>query len=249
EGKLYLYESIFSGEVLGYVYSKVLPLDHKVAKGGYHLGPQIRDFEAVIDEVDSDVSVCPLDHEQRARVRDMLAKNPNHFLELYQKYHDYTYPMSVLPQLAAASEGLYKDLTRVKDTLTSHFPTFADKKDAVFCSELCAIVYKHLLLDSFKDAKPDSFTPLEVEVVPEFAGKVYYAKEDGIKLLKHGGKVPSDERKTKGTNLIQSLLHHQHWEKVEADGGVPAGSAVAGEDVDSQPLYIARVRIGDTVQI
>ena len=89
EGKLYLYESIFSGQVLGYVYSKVLPVDHDVPEGGNHLGPQIRDFEAVCKEVDSDVGISPLNEADRKKVYDILKKNPNFFLDFYNKYHDY----------------------------------------------------------------------------------------------------------------------------------------------------------------
>ncbi|KAI8850009.1 hypothetical protein BC829DRAFT_416308 [Chytridium lagenaria] len=41
-GKLYIYESVFSGSLLGFEYSKTLPVDHTVSPGSYHLGPQIR---------------------------------------------------------------------------------------------------------------------------------------------------------------------------------------------------------------
>ncbi|KAI9337910.1 hypothetical protein DFJ73DRAFT_848648 [Zopfochytrium polystomum] len=249
EGKIYLYESIFSGEVLGYVYSKVLPLDHDTSKTGFHLGPQIRDFEAVVKEVDSDVAICPLDETSRERIRDLLAKDPDHFLKIYNHYKDFSYPMSVVPQLAAASEKLYKKLESVKATLTTHFPSHTSKKDAVFCSELVAIIYQGLLVTSFQNVDPGRHTPLSVEVQPEFDGRLFYAKEDKMELLKHGKKVPTKERVTRGMQWFTNLLHHVDWTEMPPDGGVPPNSTAAGYDIDNAPLYVCRVRIGDAVVV
>jgi hypothetical protein len=47
-GKLYIYESIFSGSILNFTYSEVLPVDNtRAARKGRCAGPQIRDLEAV----------------------------------------------------------------------------------------------------------------------------------------------------------------------------------------------------------
>ncbi|KAJ3079431.1 hypothetical protein HDU99_010915, partial [Rhizoclosmatium hyalinum] len=111
EGKLYLYESVFSGEVAGYVYSKVLPVDHPTKPGSFHLGPQIRDFAAVVKEGDSDVGICPLTPEERAFMEARLKENPTLLLDLYNKYHEFGYPITnLLPVVASASQSLYKDL-------------------------------------------------------------------------------------------------------------------------------------------
>ncbi|KAJ1537424.1 hypothetical protein HK405_014644, partial [Cladochytrium tenue] len=249
EGKMYLYESIFSGEVLGYVYSKVLPLDHKVQPGSFHLGPQIRDFEAVVKEVDSDVAICPLDHATRERIEQTLRESPNKFMEIYQKYHNFSYPLSIVPQLAAASPFLYNEVQSVKKLLTQHFPKSNDNKDAVFCSELVAIVYQQLLVPSFQGIDPGTHTPLSVQVVPEFQNRVYYAKENKVELLRHGRLVPTKDRATRKDDWFRNLIHHVNWVEVGPDGGVPTGAEPAGYDIDNIPLYVCRVRVGDAVHI
>ncbi|KAJ3290689.1 hypothetical protein HDU79_003007 [Rhizoclosmatium sp. JEL0117] len=176
EGKLYLYESVFSGEVAGYVYSKVLPIDHPTEPGSFHLGPQIRDFAAVVNEGDSDVGICPLTPSERAFMEKRLKDNPNLLLDLYNYYKDFGYPITnILPVIASASKSLYEDLEYFNSITTSFFPhPSQSKKDTVFCSELVSIIYKTIGYKTFNLSSPDTFTPLALEVAPEFGSKVHY---------------------------------------------------------------------------
>ncbi|KAJ3059236.1 hypothetical protein HDU99_006438, partial [Rhizoclosmatium hyalinum] len=117
DGKMYILESGFSGEILGYVYSKILPVDHKVEEDGCHLGPQIRDFAAVVEETDANVGICPLTPEARSLLQQKLAQNPNFVLDIYNKYKSYSYPLTnPLRVVASASTSLHKDLKEYETT-------------------------------------------------------------------------------------------------------------------------------------
>ncbi|KAJ3015745.1 UNVERIFIED_CONTAM: hypothetical protein HDU68_012583 [Siphonaria sp. JEL0065] len=246
EGKMYLYESVFSGTVAGYVYSTILPIDKNVPKGGCHLGPQIRDFEAVVMEGDANVGICPLTQEQRTFIEGKFKENPNLLLDLYKKYEDFGYPMTnLLGVVASASHALYEDLKKFNETAATYIPGHKETtKKTVFCSELVSIIYKELSLPSFIDAHPDTFTPLEVQVVPEFGNNVYYAKENKVSLLKHGNKLSTGMTATKAQKLLKSVALHAEWVKMPPSGGIPPDAEAVGEDIDGQSLYIARVKIG-----
>ncbi|KAJ3063617.1 hypothetical protein HDU98_000575 [Podochytrium sp. JEL0797] len=246
EGKMYIFESVFSGQVAGYVYSKILPVDHVVAAHGNHLGPQIRDFEAVVNEGDSNVGICPLTPEQRKFMESRFAENPNLLLDLYNKYHDYGYPMTnILSVVASASQSLYNDLQLLHKETTEFFPHHKEqKKDTVFCSELVSIIYKEIGHPSFVNAAPDTFTPLAVEIVPEFGSVVFYAKENKVSLLKHGNKVSTGSMATKAQKMIKNLAISDRWIKMPPSGGIPPGAEPAGKDLDGTNLYIARAEIG-----
>ncbi|KAJ3100464.1 hypothetical protein HDU97_002201 [Phlyctochytrium planicorne] len=245
--KLYIYESIFSGEVAGYVYSKVLPVDHPVKPGSFHLGPQVRDFVAVVEEADSDVAICPLKPDVRKKIMQTLNEDPMAFLRLYEKYKNHGYPLAILPQLAAANDTLYKQLDDVKK-----FFSFTQKKDVeskeVFCSELVAILYKAFAMDSFVNADPGKFTPLEVEVVDEFGGKCYYVKENKKVLLKNNKKVPTECVSTRYREMVRSFKEKEKWVMLCPGDKFPEGADAAGHDIDGKPLYIARVKIGNSLQ-
>ncbi|KAI9362561.1 hypothetical protein DFJ73DRAFT_812883 [Zopfochytrium polystomum] len=254
-GKLYLYESVFSGTVVGYTYSRVLPLDdHYDPKRGFHLGPQIRDFEAVVDEGESDVGICPLNPRSRQIIEDKLRREPNFFLDMYVKYKDYGYPLTILPQLAAASDGLHRDMTRLSETFAGAFSSkkekdaAAKKKETIFCSEMVAEIYKSFALPSFINLKANEFTPLEVEVAPEFDGLVFYAKENKVKLLANGCHVPKDRKTTHFQNLVSTLLQLPNWVDVPPGGGIPPNTEPIGTDHKGRLVYIARVRIGTSIQ-
>ncbi|KAJ3176255.1 hypothetical protein HK101_010473 [Irineochytrium annulatum] len=113
EGKLYLYESIFSGKVLGYEYSKVLCVDHE-DKHGFHLGPQIRDFAAVVDEVTSDVAIFPLEPALHGKIMKDIENTRAIMMAFYEKYKTWSYPLNPLAQFAAASPALYNSITTMK---------------------------------------------------------------------------------------------------------------------------------------
>ncbi|KAJ3232606.1 hypothetical protein HDU78_006965 [Chytriomyces hyalinus] len=246
DGKMYLYESVFSGEVAGYVYSKVLPLDHKVEDGGFHLGPQIRDFAAVVAEGDSDVGIAPLSPEQREILMAKLKENPNLILDVYNQYHDFGYPITnILSVIASASQKLHKDLQYFGSLTKEYFPSHVEEKTAVFCSELVSIIYKTVGFKTWADASPDTFTPLAVEVAPEFQNVIYYAKEDGVQHLHEPHtKITSQKRTTKAERSVASYEAHARWAKMEPLGGVPSNAVQVGTDVDGKPLYAARAKIG-----
>ncbi|KAJ3285342.1 hypothetical protein HDU79_007389 [Rhizoclosmatium sp. JEL0117] len=252
EGKLYLYESVFSGEVAGYVYSKVLPVDHPTKPGSFHLGPQIRDFAAVVKEGDSDVGICPLTPEERTFMEARLKENPNLLLDLYNKYHEFGYPITnLLPVIASASQSLYKDLEIFSNVTKEFFPhPSQSKKNTVFCSELVSIIYKEIGHKSFANASPDTFTPLAVEVVPEFGNAVYYAKENKILLLTNNDRTLSaNPLVTRAQKKIQSLKLHDHWVQMPPGGGVPEGAQKVGHDTDGVEIYVARVKIGSAYRL
>ncbi|KAI9344073.1 hypothetical protein BDR26DRAFT_227292 [Obelidium mucronatum] len=243
---MYVYESVFSGQVAGYVYSRVMPVDHTVAPNGNHLGPQIRDLEAVVKEGDSDVGICPLTDSERKFMESKLTENPNLLLDLYNKYKDFGYPMTnILSVVASASQSLYEDLQTFHRATAEFFPHRAErsKKNTVFCSELVSIIYKEIGHPSFVNSAPDTFTPLAIQVVPEFGNLVFYAKENKTMLLKPGNRV-SPSRVTKAERMIKSLAVYDRWVPMPPSGGIPPDSDPAGKDEHGINLYIARVKIG-----
>ncbi|KAJ3063616.1 hypothetical protein HDU98_000574, partial [Podochytrium sp. JEL0797] len=248
EGKLYLYESVLSGQVAGMTYSLPLPVDHPTKKGSFHLGPQIRDFAAVLSMGDADVGICPIAPTERAHLESRLKTNPTLLLDLYNNYRDFGYPMSNLPQLASASTALHEDLTYFHDSVASFFP-HPDKKTSVFCSELVSIIYKEVGFQSFATVSPDTFTPLTVEVAPEFGGVVYFAKEDKVTLLKDGTTLSANPIVTRAHKVIKSLRLHDHWVPMSPSGGVPAGAHEVGADIDGVKLYCARVKVGSAFRL
>ncbi|KAJ3399450.1 hypothetical protein HDU80_007884 [Chytriomyces hyalinus] len=244
DGKMYLYESVFSGTVVGYTYSKVLPVDKNVPPGGCHLGPQIRDFEAVVDEGTVNVGICPLTSEQRRIVEEKFKENPNFLMEIYEQYKEFGYPLTnLLSVVASASDNLRDELDKFGQFAKKTFGAVGPVKKTVFCSEFISIIYKQVGLKTFTDNLPETFTPLEVEVAPEFGNRVYYAKEDGVSLMKHN-KVKTGSFTTQAQKLIKSYAMSANWVQMKPGGGVPPGANAAGEDIDGKPLYIARVKIG-----
>ncbi|KAJ3058842.1 hypothetical protein HDU98_005109, partial [Podochytrium sp. JEL0797] len=164
-GKLYLYESVFSGKILGVTYSAVVPVDRWGVNS--YLGPQIRDFEAVVAEAQCDVAICPLSESSRFHMNQVLTDNPRFLLDLYAHYQNFSYPlMNILRVVASANEKLYASL----EWWEKQKARFRRKSEprSVFCSQLVATIYKEARLPSFVEEDPRSFSPLELEVVEEF---------------------------------------------------------------------------------
>ncbi|ORY40770.1 hypothetical protein BCR33DRAFT_719294 [Rhizoclosmatium globosum] len=242
DGKIYILESGFSGEILGYVYSKILPVDHKVEQDGCHLGPQIRDFAAVVEETDANVGICPLTPEARSLLQQKLTQNPNFVLDIYNKYKSYSYPLTnPLRVVASASTSLHNDLKEYEATTKD----VEEKDETVFCSELVSIIYREIGHPTFVAANPDTFSPLELEVAPEFGGRVYYAKEDKTTLLCNNNQcIGVDSRVVKVQRLVQGLKLSNNWVSVGPAGGVPKNAFKIGKDSDGVQIYAARVKIG-----
>ncbi|KAJ3022571.1 UNVERIFIED_CONTAM: hypothetical protein HDU68_009043 [Siphonaria sp. JEL0065] len=252
DGKLYIYESVFSGEVAGMVYSKVMPVDRPVANS--HLGPQIRDFHDVLQEVTCDVAICPLSPAHRANLNYHLTRNPRFLLDLHSQYKHHSYPLgNIFKVIASASEKLYNTFNTFKSLgLTS-------ESKSIFCSELVSTIYRAAKLPSFLEMNPAEFSPLELEVAREFDGKVLYVKENGNVLIKGSGRnraVSSTPRTTTARKVLDSKMHKSDfWVKVEPKGGVPEfqkngkRTEFAGLDFHGEPLYLARAKIGHSLLI
>ncbi|KAJ3307262.1 hypothetical protein HDV03_001747 [Kappamyces sp. JEL0829] len=112
EGKLYVYESILTGTVLGvYPYSLVNSQDHPVEniKTQSYAGPQLREFVAVVTESAGDVGIARLADGYRTAVyAEGLQKVQKTMLELHAKYFDYGYPFGIFQQVGAASDKVYR---------------------------------------------------------------------------------------------------------------------------------------------
>ncbi|KAJ3402585.1 hypothetical protein HDU80_004945 [Chytriomyces hyalinus] len=256
DNKLYIYESIFAGELLGLSFSKVLAIDHKVEPGGNHLGPQIRDLEAVVNESDCDIGICPLSPESRVLVERHLAADGAFMMDAHKRYFDYGYPMTNLTKvIGSASDQLYRDLKGWSKTLG--FGQGESKE--IFCSELVSQIYKEMKLPTFADADPARFSPLEVEVANEFSGLVFYAKEGGRNLLENGRRIPTSigaKITPKSVNSNETLhTSSSHWLKIGPSQGVPERTpsgqrpTFGGLDIGGQELYLARASIGNAVLI
>ncbi|KAJ3267891.1 hypothetical protein HDU76_011565, partial [Blyttiomyces sp. JEL0837] len=190
--------------------SQVLPVDHPTKKGSYHLGPQVRDFYAVtLESVGTTIGICQMDPTEREKLLSPqnIARTRSIMLEFYNKYKTWGYPLfNPLPALAAASPGLYKNLSGLRE--------FFDKKpnersrDAggsgsggnsgnnnesgkVFCSEMVAMLYRDLGVRGFNEhVKPNEFTPLELEVMDVFGGRVVYARVgESLMLTSSDGRI------------------------------------------------------------
>jgi hypothetical protein len=116
DGKLYVYESIFSGSILGYEYSPTPPVDHPFINGKKcHSGPQIRGFIELVNETQGEIAIAAVTLEQRKRIYGQgIPVLQEKMLTIFHKYKIYGYPFSVFPQLAAASDGFYDFFTKAK---------------------------------------------------------------------------------------------------------------------------------------
>ncbi|KAJ3312706.1 hypothetical protein HDU76_002825, partial [Blyttiomyces sp. JEL0837] len=172
EGKLYIYESVMAGEVAGITYSAVVPVDHQVPKGSFHLGPQLRLFSAVCHETKGDIAVIPLNESLRKKI---YAKGSQFIttklLAFHEKYSKFGYPMNPLEVLASASPSLFNTLNTVK-TFTERLMNTPPAKQSVFCSELVALLLAELEVEGFyiENAAVGSTTPPSVDVVTNTPG-------------------------------------------------------------------------------
>ncbi|KAI9334886.1 hypothetical protein BDR26DRAFT_866323 [Obelidium mucronatum] len=153
-----------------------------------------------------------------------------------------------LPIIASASQHLHQDLDYFGSIVGGWIPD--TKKDNIFCSELVATIYRRVGFETFKTHGPETFTPLEIQAVPEFDGIVYYAKENKNLLLKNGGTtLGANPVVTRCQQVVHGLRLRENWVKMPPSGGVPANAHKAGIDTDGVALYIARVKIGSSYRI
>jgi hypothetical protein len=117
ENCLYVYESIFSGTVLGlYTYSKVQPCDFPFVNGKqYHAGSQLRELIPTVTVATGEVAVAPLTLQERDKLYSIrLDQIQIRMLKLYEKYKEYGYPFTIIPQLIAASDEILTILNQAK---------------------------------------------------------------------------------------------------------------------------------------
>jgi hypothetical protein len=157
-------------------------------------------------------------------------------------------PMVPLAQFAAASDQLYHGLSDMKERMKSYLPfgKKETKSTEVFCSELVALLYKDLNIQSFLSIDPSRYTPLEVEVIPEFDGQCYYVKEHKECLLLENKKVPRS-RDPHNKSIIAQFFKRELWMDVNGGEETPKDIPAAGYDTEGVPLYVCRVKIGTSL--
>ncbi|KAJ3248958.1 hypothetical protein HDU77_007912 [Chytriomyces hyalinus] len=233
DGKMYIYESAFSGEIYPvYQYSRVLPVDHAAAEHSYHLGPQIRDFAAVVAEEDATVGVAPLTEDFRQLVLEQLKHNPNLLLDIHKEFQGCTFPIpNILPAVAAAEEVVHNELQSFKRAASSMF---------------CEREARNLL--HFINTNPDQVTPLSLEVCPEFGGNIFYAKEFKTMYLNENA-VSTVPLTAPALRSLSYEPWQEQWIQMCPDGGLPESSYQSEYLSDGTALYLVRVKIGDAFHI
>ncbi|KAJ3339456.1 hypothetical protein HDU83_007645 [Entophlyctis luteolus] len=272
--KLYIYESIVCGNILNvYQYSKVLCVDHEInANLGFYIGPLIREWVPVVDEVGGDVAVIKLAQSERDRLYADLDGLRQDMLRFYNAHSDWGYPMVPLPQFAAASQDLYNAMLsiqeRVKSVLEKIPGTSALMHPAkeIFCSEMVAKLYGELGVGGFSEErglygkqkkfmKYSEYTPLDLEVVDSLKGAsgsgVIYAKLKGKVLLDldddpFGRKVMSIHPTLQQVVFPYLKISNENWEPVRS-GVLPSLAFPSGYTIDGTPTYISRSLIGDNL--
>ncbi|KAI8912791.1 hypothetical protein EDD86DRAFT_117506 [Gorgonomyces haynaldii] len=202
-GKLYIYESILSGTVLGvYTYSEVPAADHPVSniKKEFYAGPQLREFEATVKESKGDIGIARLTREHRRMIQKKGIQSINEImLQIHDKYKTYGYPFELFPELASASDALYdfkefgkkvvKSIEESIDNFKKHVGVEDEKKPrkkAVFCSQFAAIIYAALGLPGFEHTSAGKFTPIELDAMECFEDENYFVKVGDVLVMKDG---------------------------------------------------------------
>ncbi|KAJ3127291.1 hypothetical protein HK098_006565 [Nowakowskiella sp. JEL0407] len=192
DGKLYIYESIFTGSIAGYTYSKIFPVDIPDAiKKGNHAGPQLRPFVEVCDEANADIGICPMHDEDRARLFADLKELQAKVVDFHTTHKEYSYPFGIIPQLASANDGLAEWLSNVNKTFFKNDSEAEAREDrkAIFCSEMAALLYGILGVNGFDPSKAGLFSPVEIELTPAFTNICYWAKYEGKSTIMEDGKT------------------------------------------------------------
>ncbi|KAI9340899.1 hypothetical protein BDR26DRAFT_861038 [Obelidium mucronatum] len=275
EGKLYIFESILCGRILGYQYSSVMCVDHEIdPKRGFHIGPQIRELLPVIEEVAADVAVFKLDPKEQSRLLspEGIEKTREWMLSFYKSHQDWSYPLNPLPQFAAASVDLYAALTSFRqrvETLLKSIPgtsgLLAPSKE-IFCSEMVAKIYMQLGVQGFCESRPPKnnrrlmhfteFTPLDLEVMDVLKGDSSH-----VVYIKLSGKILFDLEKDGNGRLVREVepelqktafpylkITSEHWERIQ-NGTIPPSASPSGHTHDGKPIYISRALVGKALQI
>ncbi|TPX78117.1 hypothetical protein CcCBS67573_g00584 [Chytriomyces confervae] len=278
EGKLYLYESILCGTIMNiYEYSKILPVDHEIdPKYGFHIGPQIREWVPVIEEVLGDVAVFKLDKRERARLLHPtnIEKTRAQILEFYDGHKDWGYPLNPLPQFAAASQDLYLALTAMKTTFETFIATLSKNLPEsvaaklqlaptreIFCSELVAKLYSDLNVLGFSEDRPpkkrfihsSEFTPLDLEVMEALNGQCTYVKLCGKMLLDYeqdpdGSCVRSIDKELQKCAFPYLSVPNEGWAPVR-NNILPLDATPSGYTPEGDPVYISRALIGKSLSV
>jgi hypothetical protein len=167
EGVLYVWESTMSGKLGQNIYNM---------KGKAFLGVQLRNFDVLIEAYDEPnntrIAFCPL----RGNPYDDVENRPQlkqKFTEIFTKYNGTRYDLNLYSLLSA----LYPRIRFLRPKIEK----FLNTEDWLFCSELCALVYKELdVLPSTvneKNVLPVDFitgVDEDSEIPNEFVGEPVY---------------------------------------------------------------------------
>ncbi|KAJ3064629.1 hypothetical protein HDU98_011972 [Podochytrium sp. JEL0797] len=269
EGKLYIFESVLSGKIMEYEYTKIMCVDHDISKKGFFIGPQIRPLVDVVEEVGADVAVfqlSDLEHE-RLLVKDIVATRKA-MLEFYEAHKDWGYPLNPLPQFAAASVDLYSAVARLRkstESMLKSIPgteTLLQPNKEIFCSEMVAKIYDEALkVHGFCEDKKQTnmkfkhyteYTPLDLEVMEALKGPVYLKLGDKVlfdlEADKNGRQVSAVDHDLQVQNFPFLRIPNEHWEPVR-DGTLPAQAIASGYLSDGKPIYISRAVVGKALNI
>ncbi|KAJ3268387.1 N-acetylgalactosamine kinase [Terramyces sp. JEL0728] len=223
QGKLYLYESVFSGSICGYTYCKVGPVDHPFGNGKKnHSGPQLRPFTEAIMEASADIGISTLTDEERKKIYARgESKLQEEFLELYNKYKDYGYPYSIVPQLASASDSLFSLFNKAKlfakkvekkiEEKLNNESRGGNGKKTVFCSQFAAKIYSRFGVSGFENSEAGKFTPIELDSAPAFKTDDYYVKIGGMHMLTPDGLTLQDIGSPSMIKVTEQIWTEKSW--------------------------------------
>ena len=130
--------------------------------------------------------------------------------------------MTVLPQLASADDSMFKEMSKFSEKVFKSNKSEQNSRN-IFCSELVAAIYSSFGLDTFTSQSPGEFTPLELEVAHEFAGRQLFAKENKVMLFTPTGEIPA-QRVTRYTLALPTIFEGSQstkWIKVDPLGDLP----------------------------
>ncbi|KAJ3024182.1 UNVERIFIED_CONTAM: hypothetical protein HDU68_008303 [Siphonaria sp. JEL0065] len=277
EGKLYVFESILSGRIFHlYHYCEVVPVDHEIdPRLGFWLGPQLREWVPLLQEVEADVAVFKLDESERERLLSQdLETTRKTMLDFYETHKNFGYPMNPLPQFAAASQDLYARVKTFKgavEEILKRLPSkaleiYSKPSEEIFCSEMVAKLYEALLVETFHESKPPKegrfkhfteYTPLDLEAAEILKGAseidAIYAKLRGKLLLdlvvdKDGHEVMPVSDDLQRLAFPYKNVPKDLWQPVR-NGILPSNAHPSGYTAEGKPLFISRAVVGSTLQI
>jgi hypothetical protein len=197
DDKLYIYESILSGTVLGvYTYTRVMSVDHPLEniEKNCHSGPQLRPLYETCEEAKGEIAIARMTDVERKRLYANGIENIQKTLvEFHEKYKEYGYPFNMFTQMAAASNGIYRFKMWVKRIIKKCKSKKEEDKSKphnkdVFCSQFAAALYASVDVTGFVHEEAGKYTPIELDAMQCFEKDSYYIKHNSQFFLCPDGK-------------------------------------------------------------